>query len=422
MSRAASPTDNSPLLYSPHVGTASLMSSVINMANTIIGAGVLALPHALSQTSLFWGVVMLIFSGFTSYLGLYFISRCAARLPPGKASFAAVAKRTFPSLAVFFDIAIAVKCFGVSVSYLIIVGDLMPQIANSMGFTSAALSSRHFWITVSIIVLIPFSFLRKLDSLRHTSLISLIALSYLVVMVMFHYFAADTVRGEVSYFTPASASGFLSVIPVFVFGFTCHMNAFSIVNESKNKAHGHLALGMFLAVFVSLIVYLIIAVAGYLSFGDLVSGNVIAMYDGNSVWTLFGKVSIVFLVLFSYPLQCHPCRASAYQAITKSFSSQYIPPVYHNSITAVIIILSYIAAYYLTSLDLVLAFVGSTGSTAISFILPGFLYYAISIKASVPEGISRKAVSIARKSALALTIYGITVMILCLSINIARLL
>jgi amino acid permease len=31
-------------------------------------------------------------------------------------------------LGVFFDIAIAVKCFGVAVSYLIIIGDLMPQV------------------------------------------------------------------------------------------------------------------------------------------------------------------------------------------------------------------------------------------------------------------------------------------------------
>lgn len=50
-------------------------------------------------------------------------------------------------------------------------------------------------------------------------------------------------------------------------------------------------------------------------------------------------------------------------------------------ITSVIVILSYIVAMSVTSLDRVLAYVGSTGSTSISFILPGIFYY----KVSAPE-------------------------------------
>jgi amino acid permease len=47
-------------------------------------------------------------------------------------------------------------------------------------------------------------------------------------------------------------------------------------------------------------------------------------------------------------------------------------------ITTVILILAYITALSVTSLARVLAFVGSTGSTSISFILPGLFYYKIS--------------------------------------------
>lgn len=48
------------------------------------------------------------------------------------------------------------------------------------------------------------------------------------------------------------------------------------------------------------------------------------------------------------------------------------------AITTVIIILSYIVAMTVSSLEMVLAYVGSTGSTSISFILPGLFYYKIS--------------------------------------------
>lgn len=47
-------------------------------------------------------------------------------------------------------------------------------------------------------------------------------------------------------------------------------------------------------------------------------------------------------------------------------------------LTTVILTFAYITALSVSSLDRMLAFVGSTGSTAISFILPGLFYYKIS--------------------------------------------
>lgn len=175
--------------------------------------------------------------------------------------------------------------------------------------------------------------------------------------------------------------------------------------------------------------------------------------------------------MFSYPLQVHPCRASvdavlrwrpnalktsrnspnnspARSALLPGTQSQ--PRVRNDSIgelrfaiiTTVIIILSYIAAMTVSSLDKVLAYVGSTGSTSISFILPGLFYYKISAPDSphhqrltkeddeadsdsdeeegTPGQITKAnwRKNILRKLSLALAIYGIFVMILCLGTNL----
>jgi amino acid permease len=109
-------------------------------------------------------------------------------------------------------------------------------------------------------------------------------------------------------------------------------------------------------------------------------------------------------------------------------------------ITTVIIVLGYTAAMTVSSLDKVLAYVGSTGSTSISFILPGLFYYKISDPDSIhhqrlmkedddesgeddEEGLGdlrpgswRK--TILRKLSLSLSIYGLFVMILCLGTNL----
>ena len=143
-------------------------SSIINLSNTILGSGMLALPSALAATGLVQGLLLILFCASASAFGLYLLSRVASQLGR-KASFFNCASITYPSFAVFFDIAIAVKCFGVSISYLVIFGGLLPQIVNAMAPGTEADSvfrSREFWITVGILMVVPSCFMPNLDSLK----------------------------------------------------------------------------------------------------------------------------------------------------------------------------------------------------------------------------------------------------------------
>src|ERR1700712_4846345 len=106
---------------------------------------------AMSHMGILLGTVVIIWSGMTAAFGLYLQSRCARYLERGTSSFFALSQITYPNAAVIFDAAIAIKCFGVGVSYLIIIGDLMPGVI--LGFNENAaevpfLVDRHFWVTV----------------------------------------------------------------------------------------------------------------------------------------------------------------------------------------------------------------------------------------------------------------------------------
>lgn len=115
----------------------------------VVGAGVLAMPLAISHMGIVLGVFVILWSGTTAGFGLYLQSRCAQYLDRGSASFFALSQITYPNAAVIFDAAIAIKCFGVGVSYLIIIGDLMPGVIQ--GFVGEPaydfLVDRHFWVT-----------------------------------------------------------------------------------------------------------------------------------------------------------------------------------------------------------------------------------------------------------------------------------
>lgn len=367
------------------------------------------------------GTFIIVWAGLTAGFGLYLQSRCAAYLERGSASFFALSQITYPNAAVIFDAAIAIKCFGVGVSYLIIIGDLMPGVV--LGFADEStlvpfLVDRRFWITAFMLIVIPLSFLRRLDSLKYTSVVALISIGYLVILVVYHFAAKDTID---QYTTPlrvikwAGPVAFLQSFPVVIFAYTCHQNMFSILNEIADNSHFATTSVIVSSIGSAGAIYLLVAFTGYISFGNDVGGNIVAQYAPSTSSTI-GRAAIVVLVMFSYPLQVHPCRASTDAVLKwrpkgKLFSQvrsvlarhnisppDASPPRYQPllasasvaprksdisdtrfaALTTVIIVLSYIVAMTVSSLEAVLAYVGSTGSTSISFILPGLFYYKIS--------------------------------------------
>lgn len=74
--------------------------------------------------------------------------------------------------------------------------------------------------------MIPLSFLRKLDSLKYTSVVALISIGYLVVLVVYHYAKGDTLseRGDVNLVHWKGIVPTLASFPVIVFAYTCHQN------------------------------------------------------------------------------------------------------------------------------------------------------------------------------------------------------
>lgn len=454
---------------------ASSLSCIINLLNTIVGSGMLAFPHALSQMGIVLGIVVILWSGLTAAFGLYLQTRCARYLERGGASFFALSQITYPNAAVLFDAAIAIKCFGVGVSYLIIIGDLMPGVVrgldNSVG-ASLYLVDRQFWITAFMLVVTPLAFLRRLDSLKYTSIIALVSIGYLFILVVYHFTKGDTMagRGEIRVVKWAGLIPTLESFPVVVFAYTCHQNMFSILNEIRNNSLKSTTSIITVSIGTASLLYTIVAVTGYLSFGNEVLGNIVGMYIP-SIASTIGKAAIVILSVFSYPLQVHPCRASVDAVIkwrpaswslarnpNNASPSRSMPLLASSSrtlarsdsiselrfafITTVVIILSYTVAMMVSSFDKVLAYVGSTGSTSISFILPGLFYYKISSPESAhhqkllkeeDEDDSESETLIARlskshaeslqtttlrKLSLALAFYGVIVMGVCLGTNL----
>lgn len=105
-------------------------------------------------------------------------------------------------------------------------------------------------------------------------------------------------RGDIRVWRWESAVATLSSIPVTVFGYTCHQNVslfpavifrcagiyaapqmFSILNEISNNSQVRMTYVIFTSIGTAIFAYILVAITGYLSFGNAVGGNIVAMCE-----------------------------------------------------------------------------------------------------------------------------------------------
>ncbi|SCU89741.1 LAFA_0E20516g1_1 [Lachancea sp. 'fantastica'] len=460
---------------------ASAFFSTINLVKTIVGAGMLAVPYAFRSDGILVGAVLVFIGAITSGFGLFLLAKCSKALKePRTSSFFTLCSITYPSLSLLFDFSMFVQCYGVGLSYLVLVGDLLPGILGG---------TRNGWILGSAVVIVPLVLLKKLDSLKYSSVLGLFAIAYLVCLIL-GSFVENTlltdnykqIRGDVSWIDVYDLKGMISTFTIVIFAFTGSMNMFSIVNELKDNSLSNINKVVSTSMIISCVLFLSVGVCGYLTFGSNVSGNIMLDYNPESHWTVIGKMCLGAVVILSFPLLFYPCRIAAnnmvhwirityvefeeepiddgenndptapitmviedeedrlllgadnsYQATSCQDTSHDLEenalnvpkptdtvPFSDKSFyitTAILITSLYLLALKVTSFALVLGLVGATGSTSISFTLPGlFGYKLIGAEAAKHGQLMSKADRITKHCSLLLTVFGLAVT--CLSLYV----
>ncbi|KAH3677065.1 hypothetical protein WICMUC_001971 [Wickerhamomyces mucosus] len=394
--------------------SATTQSSIINLTKTIVGAGLLAIPFGFKAQGIFLGVSLIFLAGLASSYGLYIISKVSKKLETGQeTSCFALCAITYPKLTLLFDFSIFIQCFGVAISYLILVGDLVPSLFDDYITRTQA-------IVLSLIIIGPLISFKKLDSLKFGSLIGLTAIAYLTLLIISHSIfdqGDNLTKGHIKYFEIGSIAEILSSFSIIIFAFTAAQNISTIINEIQDK--NNLNFVILSANGIAGLLFIIVGLAGYLQFGDNLKGNIILEYDSNLISTKIGKFSLTLMVILSYPLMFHPARISLNNMIfwiesefitkldvedetTGLISHLRVVPFSNkrfNILTILLAGLTYTLAISVKSFELVLALVGATGSTLICFILPGLFGYKLF------------DTKFSQKISLLLTIWGVSVMI-----------
>lgn len=481
--------------------TATVSSSIINLVKTIVGSGLLAIPYAFRNDGVFIGICLTLLAAITSGFGLFVLAKCSKTLVnPRNSSFFTLCMLTYPSLSPLFDFAMIVQCFGVGLSYLVLMGDIFPSLFGG---------NRDAWIIASALIITPLCFLKRLDHLKYSSILGLFALVYLSLLVISIFIkdiliqngnASPAPRGDIYWLKVYDFKGLLSTFSIIIFAYTGAMNLFTIINELKDNSMTNIVKIINGSIAISSIGFLSVGITGYLTFGSNTLGNIMLNYNPDSIFVVFGNFALASMLLLSFPLLFYPLRIAcnnlvvwfeinyrqsvpvtdyygnqgpsnitssipeSNQPITLTVNEEDLvdenstlltqpqqpnveqenematdetyggsePPLpgdveQHTPfphtrfcwITVILLIALYVLALRITSFALVLALVGATGSTSISFTLPGLFAYKLigSDSLAVGQMISKRD-KFYKKGSLLLVIFGISVMILSLYVTL----
>lgn len=383
----------------------NMRSAFMNMANSIIGAGIIGQPYAFRQAGLTMGIVLL--------MGLTITVDWTIRLIiinsklSGAGSFQATVQHCFgrPGL-IAISLAQWAFAFGGMVAFCIIVGDTIPHVIQAL--FPKLVDTPFLWMLTdrrAIIVLCilgiswPLSLYRDIAKLAKASTLALISMLIIIFTVVTNGPIVDpALRGSTSGLLVAN-SGFFQAVGVISFAFVCHHNSLLIYGSLNTPTLDRFSTVTHYSTFISLIACLTMAVSGFLVFGDKTLGNVLNnfpaqpqtptqgpgqgqgsssssySYSYSNLTIQLARLCFGLNMLTTLPLECFVCREVI---TTYFFPHDVFNPTRHFIFTTALVAAATTLSLLTCDLGAVFELIGATSACMLAYILPPLCYLKLS--------------------------------------------
>lgn len=305
------------------------------------------------------------------------------------ASLKSIADAGLPHWHVVIDCGCVVALLGACCAFIIVAADNLAHFG--------LFEQRWPLVCISVAIVSPLAFLRTMDSLRFTSLLSLVATAYITVLSAL-YAVSDDPDAAFAPCPPDDSSescppgetatykwgfGVLASLPGLALAFGAQSSAPFIYNELERPTQLRFAKVFFAGNFSSVAVYLVVALCGYYSFGDKVKDNLLESYP-HRLEVQIGRLGLALVVLFSYPLLALPFRKSVASLV---YICGISPPKESTSFfesnpievlpTVLLLGFNLYVGLANVSLGLVIDFAGALGATIVVLFGPSTCYLLV---------------------------------------------
>eukprot|EP00301_Raphidiophrys_heterophryoidea_P003541 c11594_g1_i2.p1 GENE.c11594_g1_i2~~c11594_g1_i2.p1 ORF type:complete len:449 (+),score=91.23 c11594_g1_i2:1014-2360(+) len=364
----------------------SFFLSILNLTNGILGAGILGLPYACSRSGFILFSILLVAMGIVVDYSLSLLLQCCRFV--NKFSYEELGLQAFgPRGPIIVGIAILVQNMGAMVSYLVVVGDLLPPVIKlAVGDDSDSPFARRQILMILAIfgVAFPIATLRQMALMSFASGLAFASIFVFTLVVIARYPTVDVCHhgqcAETSLGTFSSQT--FMTLPTMCFSFVCHTTLLPVYAEletgdrvartTRDQARMHLITRI--SILAAGTMYLIVANFGYATFHDSIEKDILISYqkwNSHDPLTLIVRVAFIAAVILTIPMLCFPFRKAC---LMMMFGTSDYHPKRFLIITICTLSLVLILALWVPAITTVFGLVGATSSVTLVFLLPSAIY------------------------------------------------
>ncbi|KAK9284062.1 hypothetical protein L1049_012322 [Liquidambar formosana] len=365
---------------------ATISSAVCNVSTSMIGAGIMSVPATLKVLGIIPAFIVIMIVAFLVDVTVEFLLRYTNS--GNSTTYAGIMAESFgPFGSLAVQICVAISNLGCLIVYLIIIGDVLCGNQSAEGTLHLGILQEWFGVQwwnsrtnallfIVLFVMLPLVLLRRVESLKHSSAISIllavvfVAISSVMAICAMWQGKTQKLRLIPDFANHTSIFDLFTTIPVFVTGFAFHVNGNRAWKPSDMRSAVHISLVLCVAI------YFAIGFFGYLLFGDSIMADILVNFDQNSdsaMGSLINdtvRLSYAIHLILVFPVMNFSLRANLDELLfpKKLLLARDTPRFL--SLTCGLLVLTYLTAIAIPNIWYFFQFVGSTTILCLAFIFP----------------------------------------------------
>ena len=355
----------------------SLASSAFNLASTALGAGILGIPWSMAQSGMLVGLIFLIFCCIGAIYSIWLLMRLVNMLDAP--TYELLAQKAFGKKGRYLAaLSLMLTTFVSSILYVKVVGSIMTpvhaEIVKSTTFPDGDWGIRLVQFIFWLVVMLPLSLLKEINSLRYPSMIGVCSVVFLIMAVVIHISlnrSAQDVEDNAVVATVPSLEWVQSLNNI-KFAFGAQSTAFPVYAELRPHILPLMTKATSIAMIGCTIIYCVAGCLGVLDFGRGVPDNLLdAFQEPMREWYLIlAYVSFCFTIVVSFPIMMLPCRDACIQWFLGYENPADCPDAKRRGVVIVLSTTSMAIGLFVPSLNLMFGILGGVFANLVSFVLP----------------------------------------------------
>lgn len=360
-------------------GRVRRLATIMNMLNSLLGAGILSVPKSLSYCGIVPSLIILIIIAILSHIGTVLTIKLQYRTKAqGLDDLALIVTGKWGSLCL--SILSMIFCISAMVGYLVIGSDMLLSWFKLAGVDWSPLLPRALVVLIySLLIPGALTVPRSIAFLSYFSFATVICICIFFVAMIVKACIILPKEGPKEVVIASAGMGLFSAISIYALSFALPIVVLPIIQPYNKNLAKRGVVSMWTCILCFILVA-VPAVLGYVMLGSECKDNILNSFPDSDILILIVRIGFFLVVSFSYP-----CLG---QSILSSWSQVLFGENQHAELIlwkrAIVIlctnIIPILIAMFLKSASPALSVGGAIGGCVVDFFYPALMWVLLSKK------------------------------------------